>query len=188
MDSTSNPSAIIERQWRAESKSTTSTPSTRAKNVDVEAFYHTPRFHWGYEGDFFGLVHEATDIYGMDIWNAKAPESASSWQGKDKVEDSCTFVFGPEIYWGANPKGVFKYDFDLFGVRMDLHPFRGLQRARARAPMLRQATERESRQTTLYAAEREFARMAGSWNSAASCPRPRKVDEVFDYTDGEGNI
>ena len=30
------------------------------KKVDVEAFYHTPRFHWGYEGDFFGLVHEAT--------------------------------------------------------------------------------------------------------------------------------
>ena len=34
------------------------------ENFDLTAFYHTPRYHWGYEGDFFGLVHEATDIAG----------------------------------------------------------------------------------------------------------------------------
>ena len=40
---------------------------------DLLTFYHVPRYHWGYEGDFYGLLRETTDMKGQDIWNAKAP-------------------------------------------------------------------------------------------------------------------
>ena len=116
------------------------------EKFDVEAFYHTPRFHWGYEGDFFGLVHEATDVYGMDIWNAKAPEGIE-FAGKGKW-DSVKLVIGPEIYWGANPKGVFKYDFDLFGAEWTFIHSEDFSR-QGQGANATQATERESRQTTL---------------------------------------
>ncbi|MDH5262662.1 MAG: hypothetical protein OEX74_14765, partial [Gammaproteobacteria bacterium] len=85
-------------------------------SVDVNAFYHTRRFHWGYEGDFFGLIREATDLEGMDIWNAKAPEGVELI-GKDKL-DGLKILVGPEVYWGANPKFVFKYDFNLGKTEM----------------------------------------------------------------------
>ncbi|MBN1326628.1 MAG: glycosidase, partial [Candidatus Cloacimonetes bacterium] len=42
-------------------------------HFDLTSFYHVPRFHWGYKGDTYGLMYEATDMDGMDIWNAKAP-------------------------------------------------------------------------------------------------------------------
>ena len=28
---------------------------------DLTTFYHVPRFHWGYEGDFFGLLREEVE-------------------------------------------------------------------------------------------------------------------------------
>ncbi len=77
--------------------------------VDIELFYHTPRYHWKYEGDFFGLVLEATDIEGEDIWNAKAPEGIEFASKGATEEEGLKFVVGPEIYWGANPKAVLKY-------------------------------------------------------------------------------
>jgi beta-galactosidase len=83
----------------------------RGKIADIEAFYHTPRYHWKYEGDFFGLVREATDIGGQDIWNAKAP-SGIEFAGKGAL-DGLKIVGGPEIFWGANPKIVLKYQNDF---------------------------------------------------------------------------
>ena len=153
------------------------------ENFDVEAFYHTPRFHWGYEGDFFGLVWEATDIYGMDIWNAKAPQGVE-FAGKGDW-DNLKLVIGPEIYWGANPKGVFKYDFDLFGVEWTFIHSEDFSR-QGEGTGFTQATERESRQTTLYASK-EFA---DGWELEVGgiMAATEKVDEVFKYTDGEGNI
>jgi hypothetical protein len=83
----------------------------RGKIVDIEAFYHTPRYHWKYEGDFFGLLREATDLAGMDIWNAKAPEGVEfDFKGKAA---GLKIVGGPEVYWGANPKIMLKYESEL---------------------------------------------------------------------------
>ncbi len=153
------------------------------ENFDVEAFYHTPRFHWGYEGDFFGLVHEATDIYGMDIWNAKAPEGIeiagkNAWGG-------FKLVAGPEIYWGANPKAVLKYDFDLAGVEWTFIHSEDVAR-QGQGANATEATERQSRQTTLYASK-DFG---NGWELEVGgiMSATEKVDEVFDYTDGNGNI
>ena len=127
--------------------------------ADVEVFYHTPRYHWKYEGDFFGLIREATDIEGQDIWNAKAPEGIE-FAGKQSLE-GLKFVIGPEIYWGANPKAVLKYD-SRFGKVL---PFLGNSRfgqteftviisedldRLSDSATATSATERETRQATLY--------------------------------------
>ena len=78
-------------------------------DFDFLAFYHVPRYHWGDEGDFFGLLRETTDMEGQDIWNAKAPYGFE-FVGKDKT-DGLKVVAGPEVYWGANPKAMIKYEF-----------------------------------------------------------------------------
>ena len=153
------------------------------ENVDVEAFYHTPRFHWGFEGDHFGLIREATDIYGMDIWNAKAPQGVE-FKGKGDW-DNFTLVMGPEIYWGANPKAVLKYDFN-FG-KFDwtfIHAEDLARRSDGDSPT--NTTVRQSRQTTLTA-ERDFGNgwkleLGGIWSAN------EKVDEVFDRVDSAGNV
>ncbi len=79
------------------------------RNFDMTLFYHVPRYHMKYEGDFFGLVYEATDMEGMDIWNDKAPYGIE-FNGKRGL-NGLTVIAGPEIYWGANPKAVVKYDY-----------------------------------------------------------------------------
>jgi hypothetical protein len=114
---------------------------------DVEAFYHTPRYHWKYEGDFFGLIRETTDIYGMDIWNAKAPQGVEM-VGKGQL-DGLTLLFGPEVYWGANPKVVVKYDFNFSGFDYTFIHAEDIARLGDSATVTA-LTERQSRQTTLY--------------------------------------
>jgi beta-galactosidase len=152
-------------------------------NFDLTGFYHTPRFHWGYEGDFFGLVHEATDIYGMDIWNAKAPEGLEI-QGKNKWKN-LRVLMGPEVYWGANPKFIVKYDFNL--AKFDWTFIHSEDVARSgEGASATQATERQSRQTTLFA-EREFG---NGWKLELGgiMSAYEKVDDVYTRIDGSGNI
>lgn len=84
--------------------------SYTGKHFDLKGFYHVPRYHWGDEGDFFGLLRETTDMEGQDIWNAKAP-SGFEFEGKTGVLDGLKIVAGPEVYWGANPKAIVKYQF-----------------------------------------------------------------------------
>jgi len=155
----------------------------RGKYFDLEAFYHTPRFHWGYEGDFFGLVREATDISGMDVWNSKAPEGIEL-RGKGAWE-GLTLLGGPEVYWGANPKAVLKYDFELAGVDLSFIHSEDVARLGEGAAAT-QATERQSRQTTLYATTKlfeDFKLEVGGIMSATE-----KVDEVYTRIDSAGNI
>lgn len=83
--------------------------SFTSEGYDLFGFYHVPRYHWGDKGDFFGLLRETTDMEGQDIWNSKAPFGAE-FVGK-KGLDGLTIVAGPEIYWGANPKAMLKYQF-----------------------------------------------------------------------------
>ncbi len=121
----------------------------RSKFVDLEAFYHTPRYHWGYEGDFFGLIRETTDMEGQDIWNAKAPRGVE-FDGKEMFEGLKVLV-GPEVYWGANPKAVVKYSNSFAGIDWTFIHSEDLDRANSSASATAE-TEVETRQTTLYAA------------------------------------
>ncbi len=153
------------------------------ENADVEAFYHTSRFHWGYEGDHFGLLREATDIPGMDIWNAKAPQGVEI-RGKGKY-DGLTLLFGPEVYWGANPKLMFKYDFN-FG-KFDwtfIHAEDLARRGNGDDPT--NITVRQSRQTTLTA-EREFGNGI-KLELGGIISAPEEIDDVFDRVDRQGNV
>lgn len=84
--------------------------SYRTEGYDLLGFYHVPRYHWGDKGDFFGLLKETTDMAGQDIWNSKAPYGVE-FIGKKGWMDGLTVLAGPEIYWGANPKGMIKYQF-----------------------------------------------------------------------------
>ncbi|MGB5331582.1 MAG: hypothetical protein WBN05_03475 [Woeseiaceae bacterium] len=153
------------------------------ENADVEAFYHTPRFHWGYKGDQFGLITETTDLAGIDIWDQSAP-SGVEITGKGKW-DGVTLLFGPEVYWGANPKVVFKYDFKL--AKFDWTFIHSEDLARRTDPAgLNTQTERQTRQTTLTA-EREFA---GGWKLELGgiISHPERIDDVYDRVGENGDI
>jgi hypothetical protein len=153
------------------------------EDFDVTAFYHTPRFHWGFEGDFFGLVHEATDTYGMDVWNAKAPEGIEI-AGKNSW-DGLTLLAGPEVYWGANPKFVLKYDFSLAGMDWTFIHSEDVARL-GQGAAATQATERQSRQTTLYMEKKLW----DSWKLELGgiMSATEKVDEQFTRVDRAGNV
>ncbi len=87
--------------------------SFNAKHIsddyDLNFFYHVPRYHWGHEGDYFGLLKKTTDMEGQDIWNDKAP-SGVEFVGKGGL-DGLKVVAGPEIYWGAKQQVMMKYQF-----------------------------------------------------------------------------
>ncbi len=152
-------------------------------NFDLTAFYHTPRYHWKDEGDFFGLVLEATDIDGMDIWNTKAPEGVE-FAGKGKL-DGLKVIAGPEVYWGANPKIVVKYQKTIGKIEWAFMHSEDLAR-RNQGTGASGATERQTRQTTLYA-KRSFANditlELGGLISAGE-----RVDDVYTRRDGQNVV
>jgi len=80
----------------------------------LDAFYRTGHYHWGYEGDFFGLYPEANYGPNIDIYNGNAPVGFEI-AGKDYL-DGLKLAFGPELWWGANPAILIKY-------RRELGPF-----------------------------------------------------------------
>ena len=82
------------------------------ENFDVEAFYHTSRFHWGYEGDHFGLLSGSNRYSRPGYLECRSRPPESRFIGKGKW-DGLTLLVGPEVYWGANPAVIFKYDFKL---------------------------------------------------------------------------
>lgn len=90
-----------------------------SKNFDLNGFYRTGHYHWGYEGDFFGLYPEANYGPNVDIYNGNAPFGFEV-NGK-KALDGLKVAFGPELWWGANPAVLLKYSrklgaFDLTGI------------------------------------------------------------------------
>ncbi|TXD81987.1 glycosidase [Subsaximicrobium wynnwilliamsii] len=81
-----------------------------AKDFDLRGFYRTGHYHWGYEGDFFGLYPEANygpnlDIYGGEILGLEI-------DGKGAAK-GLKAAFGPQLWWGANPTMLFKYQKKL---------------------------------------------------------------------------
>ncbi|MEL6721249.1 MAG: glycosidase, partial [Bacteroidota bacterium] len=81
------------------------------KQFDLTGFYRTGHYHWGYEGDFFGLYPEANYGPNIDIYNGNAPFGFEI-NGKKKLKDF-KLAFGPELWWGANPALLLKYSKTL---------------------------------------------------------------------------
>jgi len=81
------------------------------KLFNLNGFYRTGHYHWGYEGDFFGLYPEANYGPQIDIYNGIAPFGFEV-EGKKKLE-GLKLAFGPQLWWGANPAVLVKYSRDL---------------------------------------------------------------------------
>jgi hypothetical protein len=90
----------------------------KTKDFDLRGFYRTGHYHWGYEGDFFGLYPESNygpnlDIYGGEILGIEV-------DAKGALE-GLKAAFGPQLWWGANPTALLKYSrrigkFDVTGI------------------------------------------------------------------------
>ncbi len=76
------------------------------KIADVRGFYRTGHYHWGYEGDFFGLYPEANYGPNLDIYNGEI--SGIEVDGKGDLK-GLKAAFGPQLWWGANPAVLLKY-------------------------------------------------------------------------------
>jgi hypothetical protein len=88
------------------------------KEFDLRGFYRTGHYHWGYEGDFFGLYPEANYGTNLDIYQGEI--SGFEMDGK-KALNGLKAAFGPQLWWGANPAILLKYStklgkFDVTGV------------------------------------------------------------------------
>ena len=89
-----------------------------AKEFDLRGFYRTGHYHWGYEGDFFGLYPEANYGPNLDIYNGEI--LGFEVDGKGAL-NGLKAAFGPQLWWGANPAVLLKYStklgkFDVTGV------------------------------------------------------------------------
>jgi len=85
-----------------------------AKDFKMHGFYRTGHYHWGYEGDFFGLYPEANYGPNIDIYNGNAPFGVE-FEGKKGIK-GLKVAFGPELWWGANPAILVKYGKKVAGL------------------------------------------------------------------------
>ena len=76
------------------------------KEFDLRGFYRTGHYHWGYEGDFFGLYPEANYGPNLDIYHGEI--SGIEIDAK-KGFTGLKAAFGPQLWWGANPAFLIKY-------------------------------------------------------------------------------
>ncbi|MEM9259979.1 MAG: glycosidase, partial [Bacteroidota bacterium] len=86
------------------------------EKFDMNAFYRTGHYHWGYEGDFFNLYPEANYGPNIDIYNGNAPLGVE-FEGKKELK-GLTLAMGPELWWGANPAVLLKYTREFKGMEV----------------------------------------------------------------------
>ncbi len=84
----------------------------------LEGFFRKPHFHWGYEGDFFGLYREANYGPNVDMYNGDVPIGVEL-TGKRSLE-GLRVAYGPEVYWGANPAVFAMYGRQVKGMHLAL--------------------------------------------------------------------
>ncbi len=163
------------------------------KVADVRGFYRTGHYHWGYEGDFFGLYPEANYGPNLDIYNGEI--LGVEVDGK-KALKGLKAAFGPQLWWGANPTMLFKYrtkfkHWDITGIyhrdldtslEFDENGLRFLNANQVRSGVIPPwPTERAS-----LALEREFGKfgisLGGIWGGS-----PLNGSSFQDVTGGPGN-
>jgi hypothetical protein len=86
------------------------------KLFDLKGFYRTGHYHWGYEGDFFGLYPEANYGPNIDIYNGLAPQGLEI-SGK-KTLKGFKVAYGRELWWGANPAVLLKYSKEVGKINL----------------------------------------------------------------------
>ncbi|MEZ4684624.1 MAG: glycosidase [Bacteroidia bacterium] len=153
------------------------------KLFDLKGFYRTGHYHWGYEGDFFGLYPEANYGPNIDIYNGLAP-SGFEFTGK-KGLNGLKIAFGPELWWAANPAVLVKYSrkiggFDMTGIFHEDVDSRGPAVSSFAVPMP------VTRRATLHA-KRKFGKLGfeigGIWGGSPLIGRQfQAIREVGDET------
>lgn len=89
--------------------------SWQERDFTLDGFYRTGHYHWGYEGDFFGLYREANYGINIDTYNGEAPVGFEL--GMKRKLDGLKLAFGPQIWWGANPTLLLKYGRRIHGLQ-----------------------------------------------------------------------
>lgn len=84
----------------------------------LHAFYRVGHFHWGHEGDFFGIYRQAYYGPNIDIYDAAVPIGVEI-EGKGPLS-GLAVAGGPQVYWGANPAIFARYGWDLGASRWTL--------------------------------------------------------------------
>ncbi len=77
----------------------------------LDGFYRTGHLHWGFEGDFFGIYRDAYYGENLDIYNGLAPLGFEIAGKRDLT--GLKLAFGPQLWWGANPAFLVKYNHDV---------------------------------------------------------------------------
>ena len=92
---------------------------------------------------------------------------------------------GPEVYWGANPKVIVKYDFDFANIDWTFIHSEDVARSGEGASAT-QATERQSRQTTLFASKQ----FSDAWKLEVGgiMSATEKVDDIYTRVDSADNV
>ncbi len=148
---------------------------------NLDYFYRTGHYHWGYEGDFFGVYPEANYGPNIDLYNGFAPHGIEV-EGKKQFE-GLKVAFGPELWWGANPAMLLKYrkhvgKYDVTAIFHEDLDEPGAAISSIAIPVPR------TRRATLYA-KREFGHIGvevgGMWGGSPL------VDREFQVVRGEGN-
>ncbi len=90
--------------------------SWEEKDFILDGFYRTGHYHWGYEGDMFGIYREANYGPNLDIYNGLAP-IGFELTGKRRFE-GLSIAGGPELWWAANPQIMGKYTHRIMGAEV----------------------------------------------------------------------
>lgn len=145
------------------------------KLFTLEGFYRTGHYHWGYEGDFFGLYPEANYGPNIDIYNGFAPNGFEI-AGKRQLS-GFKVAFGPQLWWAANPAVLVKYSrevgkFNLTGIYHE-----DIDRPREIVSSLA-IPQPQTRRVTLYA-ERKIGKLktelGGIWGGSPLVGREFQV-------------
>lgn len=158
--------------------------SWNTEYYDLKGFYRTGHYHWGYEGDFFGLYPEANYGPNIDIYNGNAPFGFEA-TGKKALE-GLKVAFGPELWWAANPAILIKYSrkigkFDVTGIfHEDLdEPAPSVSSFAVPMPQTRRATLHVQTQAGPFGIE-----VGGMWGGQPLVGRPfQLVKEVAGQTE-----
>jgi beta-galactosidase len=120
---------------------------------NLKGFYRVGHYHWGYEGDFFGMYQSAYYGPNLDLYNANVPIgielTGKRWFKGLKI------AFGPEIYWGANPTIIAKYENKIPGTNVKfavMHQEDIAQRAGGAVSVV--IPQPKTRRTSLYLAKK----------------------------------
>lgn len=152
---------------------------------DLEGFYRTGRYHWAYEGDFFNLLPETNYGPNIDLYNGVAPYGME-FTGK-KMFDGLKVLFGPQLWWGANPAVMMKYHKKVGQTEVTGMIHEDLQQQGATESSF--AVPMPKTRRVALAAEREFGKMTvqagGLW---AGQPLNGRSIQIAREIDGQTRV